>query len=244
MKTLDNNDFMILNNIIYKIHTNGDFFAMRREFLEQMKMVMDFDSADFYLAKGDGSTTLGNKVAYNCPSDVSKIFEAQDYSQGILSTGRSMVYRESDILSEEKRIATEYYQNVYKPNNWHYALQLILGRKGKFLGAVTFYRHTGQSDFRYDDVFLMEIIKDHMAHRLFTQLSEDEKITVADATIQFSLTKRETQILELLLTHHDNQAICGACVISNNTLKKHILNIYRKLDVKSRPQLLQKITQK
>lgn len=244
MKTLDNNDFMILNNIIYKIHTNGDFSAMRREFLEQMKMVMDFDSADFYLAKGDGSTEIHGKVAYNCPTDTAKIFEAQDYSQGILSAGRSMVYRESDILEEEKRIATDYYQNVYKANNWHYALQLILGRKGKFLGVATFYRHAGQPDFQYDDVFLLEIIKDHMAHRLFVQLSDDDKITVADATVQFSLTKREVQILELLLTHHDNQAICKDCAISNNTLKKHILNIYRKIDVKSRPQLLQKITQK
>lgn len=246
MKTLENNDFMMLNNIIYRIHANEDFVSMRREFLEQMKMLIDFDSADFYLSKGDGTTSLSSQVSYNCPMDVSKTYETLDYSQGIMSSGKSMVYRESDILQEEKRVETDYYRKVYKINNWHYAIQLILGKKGKFLGVATFYRNLGQDDFQYGDVFMLEMIKDHLSHRLFTELShsEDGKMTAAEVTKVFLLTKRESQILELLLKHHDNNIICDICTISPNTLKKHVLNIYRKLDINNRAQLLQKITQK
>ena len=50
MKTLETNDWMILNSIIYKIYTTEDADIMREQFLEQMKMVLDFDSADFFLA--------------------------------------------------------------------------------------------------------------------------------------------------------------------------------------------------
>ena len=50
MKTLETNDWMILNSIIYKIYTTEDADVMREQFLEQMKMVLDFDSADFFLA--------------------------------------------------------------------------------------------------------------------------------------------------------------------------------------------------
>ena len=50
LKTLETNDWMILNNIIYKIYTTEDSEQMRRQLLEQFKMVLDFDSADFYLA--------------------------------------------------------------------------------------------------------------------------------------------------------------------------------------------------
>lgn len=39
---------MILNSIIYKIYTTEDADIMREQFLEQMKMVLDFDSADFF----------------------------------------------------------------------------------------------------------------------------------------------------------------------------------------------------
>lgn len=41
MKTLETNDWMILNSIIYKIYTTEDADIMREQFLEQMKMVLD-----------------------------------------------------------------------------------------------------------------------------------------------------------------------------------------------------------
>lgn len=53
VKTLETNDWMILNSIIYKIYTTEDVTVMRTALLEQLKMIMDFDSADFYLAAAD-----------------------------------------------------------------------------------------------------------------------------------------------------------------------------------------------
>ena len=53
MNTLQTNDWLILNSIIYEIYTTADFDQMRRKFLEQMKMLVDFDSADFYLASSN-----------------------------------------------------------------------------------------------------------------------------------------------------------------------------------------------
>ena len=50
VNTLQTNDWLILNSIIYEIYTTADFDGMRKKFLEQMKMLVDFDSAVFYLA--------------------------------------------------------------------------------------------------------------------------------------------------------------------------------------------------
>ena len=50
MRKMETNDWIILNNIIYKIHTTECFNDMRYELLDQLKMVLDFDSADFYMA--------------------------------------------------------------------------------------------------------------------------------------------------------------------------------------------------
>ena len=47
MKKMEINDWIMLNNIIYKIYTTECFDDMRYELLDQLKMVLDFDSADF-----------------------------------------------------------------------------------------------------------------------------------------------------------------------------------------------------
>ena len=246
MRTLENNDFMIINNIIYKIHTSEDFEMMRKEFLEQMKMVLDFDAADFYLAKDENTTALCNPITYHCDVQCSENYEALDYSQGILASGKSMVYRESDIMSEDKRVKTTYYQNVYQPNKWHYSMQLILGYEEKFMGVVTFYRKYGVEDFTYRDIFVLDILKEHMAYRISQNImgkrSRGSKITITEAVEKYSLTKRESMVLELLLQGLTNGEICTAYSISNNTLKKHILNIYRKLNIRNRTQLFQLIS--
>lgn len=43
VNTLQTNDWLILNSIIYEIYTTADFDGMRKKFLEQMKMLVDFD---------------------------------------------------------------------------------------------------------------------------------------------------------------------------------------------------------
>ena len=248
LKTLETNDWLGMNSIIYKIYTTGDFDAMRTQFLEQIKTVIDFDSADFYLASSNEKENLERPVFLNCDEDLSDIYENMDYSRGIMFSGRSMVYRETDIISDEKRVQTEYYQRVYKPNNWHYALQMIFGRNKHFLGVVTLYRTIGKEDFTYEDVFLMDMLKDHMAYRLSqdrnNQMTSQEKLTLTQAVKTYDLTKREQTILQLLLQGMENTEICDHLSITVNTLKKHILNIYRKLGIRNRVQMFKLIKEK
>lgn len=248
LKTIETNDWLVMNSIIYKIYTTGDFDAMRTQFLEQIKTVIDFDSADFYLASSNEKENLERPVFLNCDEDLSDIYENMDYSRGIMFSGRSMVYRETDIISDEKRVQTEYYQRVYKPNNWHYALQMIFGRNKHFLGVVTLYRTIGKEDFTYEDVFLMDMLKDHMAYRLSqdrnNQMTSQEKLTLTQAVKTYDLTKREQTILQLLLQGMENTEICDRLSITVNTLKKHILNIYRKLGIRNRVQMFKLIKEK
>lgn len=91
MNTLETNDFVTLNSVIYKVHANPKFTEMRKEFLEQIKILIDFDSAEFSLSEGNGSPVLVDGVAYNCKANLSKPFEEIDYSRGILFGGKCMV---------------------------------------------------------------------------------------------------------------------------------------------------------
>ncbi len=245
MRKMETNDWMILNNIIYKIYTTECFNDMRYEILDQLKMILDFDSADFYMASREEGKLLCNPVTYNCDVDLSEMYEDLDYSRGIAASGKMLIYRETDIISDEARVQTDYYKKVYKPNNWHYALQFIIARHKKFLGAITFYRTIGKEDFHYDDIFVLDILKDHLSYRLeqFYQSGESgmDKLTVSEAVTKYDLTRREHTILKQLMSGADNAEICSELVITPNTLKKHILNIYRKLGIKNRVQLFKMV---
>jgi ATP/maltotriose-dependent transcriptional regulator MalT len=55
-----------------------------------------------------------------------------------------------------------------------------------------------------------------------------------------SLTEREREVLQLLLDGASNREIARHLVLSVNTVKKHVLNICSKLNVRSRAQVIAK----
>lgn len=68
-------------------------------------------------------------------------------------------------------------------------------------------------------------------------MTAQEKLTMTEAVKKYNLTKREQTILGLLLQGMENAQICDQLSITVNTLKKHILNIYRKLGIRNRVQM-------
>jgi DNA-binding NarL/FixJ family response regulator len=61
--------------------------------------------------------------------------------------------------------------------------------------------------------------------------------TVVNIDEQYRLTKREKEILQLLIEGLSYKEIAAKCFISPETLNSHIKNIYQKLNVHSRAQL-------
>jgi LuxR family maltose regulon positive regulatory protein len=53
-----------------------------------------------------------------------------------------------------------------------------------------------------------------------------------------ALSDRELEVLRLIAAGHSNQAIADTLIVAVSTVKRHINNIYGKLDVQSRTQAL------
>lgn len=58
---------------------------------------------------------------------------------------------------------------------------------------------------------------------------------------QYSLTNRETEILQYLGRGHGSAYIAEVLVVAESTVRSHVKSIYRKVGVSSREQLLEKI---
>lgn len=275
MRTLEANEWVFLSSLIYRIEETADEETMRRDLLARLTDLVDYDSADFFLcregkrtrtvvrdaekkkasASPEPVTGLWRPVFYNCAVNLSEEYDAIDYSRGLVYSGKSVVYRETDVVKDAERVKTEYFRRVYAPNHWHFSLQMVFAYDGHPLGAATLYRLEGQPDFSYDDVFLLDSLKDHISLRLWRdRMAEAEaerrrreaekKPTVSVAAERFDLTKRETEVLRLMMDGKENNEIARDLAISVNTLKKHVLAVYRKIGVRDRVGLFKAVREK
>lgn len=249
MRILETNDWVIFNNITYQIHEIRDFDQMCLTFLQQMRLLMDFDAAVFYYSSKTCVPELCHAVCLDYPQEAAEEYlhhyQECDSSYGLLKGGKAMVYRASDMFSDEERTGTEYYHRFCEQQGLHHCVHLIPAMNGRAVAKITFFRSRNKSNFVYDDLFLLEMFKDHLALRIFRYYDEqerqNEKLTVHQCEEHFHLTARETTILGMLMQGLPNDEICEKLTITNNTLKKHILNTYKKMSIRNRTQLFKMV---
>lgn len=252
MALLETNDWMVLNNIIYQINYLKDSQEMRENLLKQLLLIIDFDSANFFVTDSEDPRILKNMAGYNFSEKLGEdyvgLYEKLDYQKGLMFDGKSRVYRETDIMEDKKRQETEYYKQFYQPNGWHYSLHASLAFEKRSVGTLALFRRQGKEDFSYKDVFVLEMLQDHLALRLYQDMSEhpdsDPKHTVHECVELYGLTRREEMILRCLVDGLEADVICQNACITNNTLKKHILNIYKKLGIRNRVQMFKLVKEK
>lgn len=107
------------------------------------------------------------------------------------------------------------------------------------------FRSISKKNFDINDVLMLDLFKDHLALRLSNELNAKKNINVAssvsfDKTAEkYELTKKERVVLEMLSHGESAEQISGQLDVSVNTVKKHTVNIYRKLGINKRIQLFQ-----
>jgi len=248
VKLLEGNDWILLNDIIYKIHTVEDLAKMQKNVLELIRLLIPYDLASFYLADERELHLLGHPVGIGISDEKLQTYLDQyediDYTRWMFISAKSMAYRETDLMPEEQRVETDLYQKMYAPEGLHYSAQLSLAYDGRFMGIITLYRYKGKEDFSERDLFVLDMLKDHLAFRLFKELRAGTAARAAEKPLdletyakRFNLTQREAEVFLLLFGDLSNEDISRQLFIETNTLKKHILSIYKKAGVNSRIQL-------
>jgi DNA-binding CsgD family transcriptional regulator len=86
--------------------------------------------------------------------------------------------------------------------------------------------------------YFASVLKGHV---FLTGPSADTDVPAGDIESLFGLTGRESQIVALLRKGYTYRMIASELFLSENTVKTHIQNIYYKLDVSSRADMIKKL---
>ena len=246
---MQNNEFLLINNIIYQIYSIPDFDTMKITFLNLLKMLIPNTASSILMADHTNSKNLlcdpiCVPVVYSDAEKNYLLNEDEDYTRWIMLSGQCLLIRESDLMPEEERIKTVLYKKCYEPFGLHYSLQLNLVYNDLFLGVVTIYRKKEEGDFTSDEMFIVKAFSDHLNLRFYEYYTKDSKnssnasYSIANLASQYNLTNREVEVLQLIFQDMDNDEIADKLFISGYTLKKHIQNLYRKFDVSTKWNLL------
>lgn len=249
MPTLETNDWVFINNITYQIHAVNDVFQMQKSLLENLKYIIHYDKASFYLTERQGQHVFRCPVGVNITDielqEYINKYEGIDYLKFIAVSAKPGVYRHTDLFTDSAREETEYYRMLFVPGGIHYGVLLTVVYNDIYLGAVSLYRSKSEGDFSDRDLFILGLFKDHLGLRLYREFLKESSssgllkmgLNVPRLTERYNLTPREAEIVSLLYQGLTNEEICRKLYICANTLKKHNLNIYKKLGINSRLQL-------
>lgn len=247
---MNNNEVIMLNDVTRIIYTMKDFGKMRLDFLKMITLLIPNRYSSFFLASGDPGRPLTDPVGVGIDLETLNWYADElvesDYTRWHFMSGKSMVYRETDLFPDDFRERTDYFNYVFKKHDSHYSAQMGIGYAGIFLGVVSLFRSLSDGDFTDHELFLLDLTKDHMEYRLYQEWSKEKgkyrdegRSFDANEFIRiYGLTIRESEVLLLLLDGLTNESVCSRLMISGSTLKKHCLNIYKKLEVNNRWELI------
>ena len=246
MSYLEENEWMLLNETAYNVSFIYSFDQMRIDFLKWIRMLIRYDAATFSFVKdGELCDTIAAELS---PAEVKvfeKAYEEDNPLRWILLSGRNYAYCQSDVLSLEKMEESKLYREFYKPKGLVWSMGTNIVFREDVVGLIMFFRTKGRGDFEKRDLFVMDQLQKHLAYRLYYEAKKSDsrffwaKGYQEKISRENNLTSRESELMEYALQGLANEAIAEQMKISVNTVKKHFHNLYEKMHVKNRVQLLQ-----
>lgn len=247
MITLDNSQWNQLDSIILNLHTQNDITTLQTQILEQLAVLIPHRRSFFDLCTTqNGRLVFFDPVSLNMSkeelTDYYKNYQYSDYVAWSFSNNSASTYRDSDMVTRPMRENSDIYRQWMKPMDIYYSLGCTILGNRQLLGSITLFRSEQDGDFTDSELNMLEIINRHLSahftflwpHGTFPDIAAD----FAKATGLNGLSSRESEIAGLIVAGHSNSEISQILFISENTVKKHVNSLYRKLGVANRAQLL------
>lgn len=248
---MEKNHFLVINDLIYEMYNWNSLENIKKNFFQRLKIIVPFSYASILLKENadPDDVTLCNPICYpdyftEAEQNYISNEPESDYTLWNLYAKESQLIRSSAILDDATRLNSPLYVHCYREYDVYDDMQFTIVYEGRLLGLLTLYRTRINGAFGTDDMFYMRALGMHLnavMHQILTPgpvaLSVDAQ-RLDHMQHQYALTARETEILAHLYQFESNTEIADALGIRDNTLQKHLQNLFRKLGVASKWEIL------
>lgn len=112
---------------------------------------------------------------------------------------------------------------------------------------MALFRERDKADFNPKEFHILHTLKDALERKFYDLLAEPAAGVLPaehlrQAAAGYGLTKRETEIAELVCRNLSTEEICEKLYLAPATLSKHLSNIYGKVKVTGRIALMALLT--
>lgn len=170
-------------------------------------------------------------------------YELSDYVAWCFNSDEPVIYRDSDMVSDEAREKSLIYREWMQPLDLYYSIGCTVVHRGVIFGSITLFSAFGSEDFTETDMQMLREINRHLSvhcsllwpEGVFPDgFNEDIDLLANEA----QLSKREKEVMRLVVEGQTNKEIGNNLFISESTVKKHVNTLYRKIGVDNRVQLM------
>lgn len=170
-----------------------------------------------------------------------KYYYGIDYLSWCYNQALPMTFRSTDLLKEEAIEQSRIHREWHSRMGVFYSVTLCAAANGILYGTLTLMRSKKHGDFSDIEVALLSEVNQHLCNRFRLTYPNGINRYMMDASSDpiaavFSFTPREWEIVCLLMQGLSRTEIADKLNISKNTLKRHVANIYAKIDVSNMRQ--------
>lgn len=176
-------------------------------------------------------------------NDYIENFENIDYIAWYSDVPIPRVFRDTDIIDAYLRSNSYLMKNWLMPNGMCYCITSTAAHNNIAYGSMSFFRSEEEGDFSDLDKMILSILNEHISIKFFLgnpSVDASSQLTPAETFAKkYRLSTKEMEIIQHIKKGELREALPDILCISDNTLKKHLSNIYGKLHIHSFEQLIQ-----
>ena len=152
-----------------------------------------------------------------------------------------MTFRATDLVSPETIESSRIHKEWQSKMGVFYTVTACIAADDILYGTISLMRSKEAGDFTDAELSILNEVNQHLCNRFKLTYPNGVNRLMMDAGVdpiagKYSFTPREWEITCLLMQGFSRASIAEKLMISTNTLKKHVANIYRKMGVNSTSQ--------
>jgi len=221
-----------------------------RTLLHGLSETVKFDRGLAWVLDPVAAFPIEPPATFNLPLELLEAYvraceTALDPAFPAMRAADKVIARSTDLLDYDDWTQSTIYRTVYAPNDVHYALLCIAAEGPGILGQLSLFRSKASGDFQEADLAVIRHLYPHLVNHLrwYHRRRSDAERRREDRTSPTrptpeDFTPRELEIARLVMAAADNETIARLLGITPNTVKMHLRNLYEKLGITRRHQLI------